>query len=360
MEHYKAFNEKWFKKHQRVLLFLLNAPIIKVWFRWVMRIRKIDHPLNEVIYGIFPNRFLKKVEYKDKKFFITADFRTHDKFSKRMYYAFKPFWWMLHYWDEVFADKFAPNFSFGFTTLTAYPASGSGAPCSGYVRRNGVNESLTTIRAGAGTTAYGYDDFISFYLETDVSNTSNNFYANYRALVGFDTSSIGSSATISSATNSLYGGSAYNEFATANPDYYTVDGTPNSESAFSTADYAQARYGATSFGSIANGGWSSGVYNDISLNASGIASINKTGNSFFGWLTSWDFNNSFTGTWAVTKRGGINNARGVNQAGDSTDPKLVVVYSTTSISSIDGILIASVKTSKGLSISSVKNINGLA
>ena len=31
---------------------------------------------------------------------IRGNFRTHDKFSKCIYYAFKPLWWAFHYLDE--------------------------------------------------------------------------------------------------------------------------------------------------------------------------------------------------------------------------------------------------------------------
>lgn len=32
-----AFGECWFRRHQRILLWLLNTPIVRLWFRWVLR-----------------------------------------------------------------------------------------------------------------------------------------------------------------------------------------------------------------------------------------------------------------------------------------------------------------------------------
>ena len=41
-KNYLAFDQKWFEKHQEKLLWLLNAPLIKYWFRWVLRIRGLS------------------------------------------------------------------------------------------------------------------------------------------------------------------------------------------------------------------------------------------------------------------------------------------------------------------------------
>lgn len=328
-----AFDETFFAKHQTKLLFLLNTPIIKIWFRYILRIRQSDLSLHKKIEAISSNRFtidagLQPYVIEGKIVMLpskTTDFRTHNKYSKRLYYAFKPLWWVMHYWDEIFADRYAPAFSFGFDTLTVYPPNGT-SPVSGYIRRNGVNQSLSAIRADSGTTASGYDEYLHTYLESDVSSSVNNFYANYRSIIGYNTSSLTADAVISSAVLSLYSGNAVNEFGGTNPSFHIAQGSVVSNTSLSNSDYEQAHHGTTSFANIAFASWASGVYNDFTFNSTGRGAIDKTGLSYFSFQSSWDLNNSFTGTWAVTKVGGVRFAYGVNQSGTSQDPKLVVTY----------------------------------
>lgn len=323
-----VFGKAWFDKHQAVLLWLLNKPIVKVWFRWVLRIRKSDCKLSEKIVRVQPNHYTVTLGKKGDEYEFRTDFRAHNKFAKRMYYAFKPVWYAMHLWDMLIANKIAPQLNFGFDTLTAYPAT-SGSPMSGYMRRNGVNESMATIRAGAGNGSNGYS-YLHAYLESDVSNSANNFYAQYRSTVMYDTSSIADAATITAAVISFYGGSEWtagDAFAGTKPDFHVSQGGAASESAVANGDYNQGYHGTTSFGSIATGTWAGGAYNDITMNASGIAGVSKTGLSKYSLQTSWDINNSFGGTWSTGKRGGYTTLNGVDQAGTSQDPKLVITYS---------------------------------
>src|SRR3990167_10882627 len=67
-----VLGKTWFKQHQKGLLFLANAPVIKYWFRWVLglnglRFRKVkrnwmlvrsnDCSLKERIIEIQPNNY---------------------------------------------------------------------------------------------------------------------------------------------------------------------------------------------------------------------------------------------------------------------------------------------------------------
>jgi hypothetical protein len=145
------FDENWFARHQSKLLWLLNTPLIKIWFRWILRIRKFDCPLKTKIAGIAPNNFtfnqklvlidhiklkkgwviydptnrqhkrLRKSCLIEKRIALerTTDFRTHNKFSKRLFYAFYPVWWLAHQWDTLFANQWQPAWNLGFDTLTA-------------------------------------------------------------------------------------------------------------------------------------------------------------------------------------------------------------------------------------------------
>ena len=114
------FGKNWFKKHQRLLLWLLNKPLVKYWFRWVLRIHK-DLKREERIVGISPNHYDVLVKQTKKRVWLRSDFRTHNKFTKRIFYAFYPIWWLCHQWDILFANRFVPQLNFGFDTLTVYP-----------------------------------------------------------------------------------------------------------------------------------------------------------------------------------------------------------------------------------------------
>src|SRR3990167_8011164 len=151
-----VFSKEWFKIHQRKLIWLLNAPLIKYWFRWVMCIRKFDCPIDVAINYIEPNAFWYGAKLVGKnKIKVTTDFRTDNKFSKRLYYAFKYIWWVMHIWDEIFADRMMPAYSFGFNTLTVYPnADPETTSVDGEVLEvQGTDQTWAAIRAGAGTSA---------------------------------------------------------------------------------------------------------------------------------------------------------------------------------------------------------------
>ena len=299
---FQAFDEAWFKKHQRGLLFLCNAPIIKYWFRYVLRIHECDCPRKTKITQLGPNRFSwgDKIIFnpKDKTFKRerTTDFRTHDKFAKRIYFAFKPMWWAFHYWDILFANNFQPAWNLGFDTLTVYPDAGSGGSVcvDGYAKRdNGASgESLATIRAGAGTTASA--TLTSLYVIMSASTNSNNRWAQLRrTLTCLNTASLGAGATISNAVLSGWGSNIFTDCGT--PDWHVAQGGITNTNNVVAGDYAQANHGTTSFGNVAGASIATGAYNNITLSEGGRAAISKIGITIFSWQISWDILNSETG-----------------------------------------------------------------
>ena len=324
-----VFGTKWFETHQRKLLWLLNTPIIKYWFRWIMRIHSFDCKRNIVINKITPNSISYNAKIINDKIEVTTDFRTHDKYSKRLYYAFKPFWYLLHIIDWVAFDRYEEltKLSFGFSTLTVYPDSGSGGTttCS-YVGREGVSESWATIIAGAGTGAAVVNYTDACYLSC--STSSAKFKGVRRTIFTFDTSSLTSDATISAAILSSYGSSKTdNTSSTPNVDIYTT--TPASNNTIVAADYLQ--FGSTSqTGSpITYANWSVGSYNDFTFNATGRGNISKTGISKFGTRNA---NYDVAGSqpnW-VNNQSSYLSGTSSEPAGTSTDPKLVVTYTSPS------------------------------
>lgn len=316
-----VFGKEWFEKHQGKLLFLLNNTFTKRWFRYVMRILECDLPINEKINHISPNSFTYRAKYLDDgRIELTTDFRTHDKFSKRLYFAFKPMWWMMHALDWIALDRVPEltKLSFGFTTLTQYPGSnGSDDPVDGHIINSGATYS-TVRSAGTGTTA----DYTDTRIWVRTGFSASTYYV-YRGYILFDTSSITSGATISSAVQSFVIGMGDKQETNAgHAKVHIVSSTPASTTALATSDYGNV--GSTSYGSIVFGSLVSdgSTYNDITLDSNGRANVSKTGISKFGYRVDGDLNN---GTPTGTNGCEI---RSSNNSGTSTDPKLVVVYST--------------------------------
>ena len=146
-----VFGKKWFAKHNKTLCWFANAPLIKYWFRWLLRIHN-DIPFNVKINKIEPNSITYGAKIVGDKVELTTDFRTHEKFGKRWYYGLKPLWYLLHFWD--LSTSIQPALNCGFDTLTVYPDAGTGnTTVDGYVFRSASNNTWTDIRTGAGTHA---------------------------------------------------------------------------------------------------------------------------------------------------------------------------------------------------------------
>jgi len=323
-----AFTDGWFAKNQSALLLLVNNPLTKRLFRWILRINRDDISLDQPITELYSNRFSfgDKLIKKKGKWYLerTTDFRTHPKFGKRIYHAFRPIWWVIHFWDWSIADRFIPKLSYGFATLTAYPDAGDPGTTTidGVVQRSGVNETFGTIRGGAGTLATNATDFL-FTAQLDATGTTNQYGRLRRSIALFDTSSLTTSASISSATIGAYGWSKTNALGSA--DWHVGSATPASNTTLAASDYGNC--GTISFGSIAYASFSTSGYNDITLDSNGLGNISKTGVSKFSFQLSWDINNSFTGSWANSAISNFDNYS-ADQAGTTNDPKLVVTYTT--------------------------------
>ena len=303
---YKYFNKEWFNKHQSKLLWLLRFRL----FRYLLRI-----DCNETINRIEPNAYWFGAVYDGKKVTVKADFRTHDKYSKRLYHAFKPLWYAFHYWDKV-ANLFIPQWNLGFDTLTAYPdPSPETTTVDGHVGYTGSGETYSQVRdAASGTNAVDSETTLDIMSRFNGSN-----YIIRRGFFLFDTSSLTASATISAATLSLSSNTGNNSNANSTSiNIYAT--TPASNTALVSADYSQIGSTAQCDTSINISSLTSG-YNDFVLNSTGLGNISKTGVSKFGGrIVERDVTSS-----APT---GTNYAAiyAAEQAGVTNDPKLVVTY----------------------------------
>lgn len=319
-----VFDKNWFLKNQDLLIWFCNTPLIKYWFRYILRLHSDrsgvgTHP----IAFILPDAIFWYVDDSQNNFEelpqIQAEFRTHNKFSKRLYHAFKYIWFLLHFWDFLIADKFFPELSAGFSTLTVRPSAGDVSPVDGHVGRSVLPaETFSTIRAGAGAiTPDTSGDTILVWLIADINL---NKYTNlYRAIMCFDTSSL-VDTSISAATLTLVVTTEQADLGT--DSIHICSATPASTSTLNVSDYSQL--GNVSFGSFPTN-HPAGLTEVITLNSNGLANISLVSISKFGARLGWDLNNNFTGTWVS---GGIQAAEfyAADHTGTTSDPKLIVTY----------------------------------
>jgi len=174
----------------------------------------------------------------------------------------------------------------------------------------------------------------------------------------FDTSALTAGATISAAVASFAaaGGASTNADTTA---MHIVASTPASNTAITTADYDQI--GSTTFGNITIANWvtTNNTYNDITLNASGLAAISKTGITKFAGRLALDLNDV-----APTGNNYIGSGYFADNAGTSSDPKLVITYTApagpANVKTFNTITLANTKIVNGIAIASVKTKSGIA
>lgn len=320
-----VFDRQWFCRHQTKLLWFLNTPIIRLWFRWVMGI-----DCKKYIHRIEPNAISFDAVYDPPQSPLsqggsitqTTELRTHNKYAKRLYYAFYPIWAVMHAWDMAFAQR-NPALNFGFDTLTAYPdAHPESTTVDGYVYYAPGNTIWATIH-GAATGSVAFDNVTNgVFCGIVAHGTSNRFNVIHRGFFLFDTSSI-SGVTISAVVFSLYGKDKTDTFGIGS-DIDVVSSSPASNTELVTADYNDV--GSTAFGSMSYASYSTSAYNDITLDANGIANITQGGISKFGVRVSNDTDNSAP-TWSASK---VISFRGyyADQTGTTYDPKLTVTYSS--------------------------------
>ena len=327
-EHHRAFGSLFFLLHQGKLLWLLNAPVIGRWFRWCMRIRRWDIGSHETISSIGPNFFTVPLDFDPHRGLkFRTDFRAHAKFSKRLYYAFRPLWWTLHAWDWCVADRWVPELSFGFSTLTAYPdADPETNTVDGRVVQSGTNVTWATLYGGAGD---GGEDTLSgpnTHVGWGCGTTTDRYSYIDRSIYLFYTAALTAAAAISSSVLSIYSsntGWMNSESPVPNIDIYSS--APASNTALVAGDYDSL--GSTSFsGPMTHTTFNaSSGYKDFTLNGSGISNIDKTGVSKYGTQNANYDVAHVAPAWVSNNTVGFL-AYYADYTGTANDPKLVVTY----------------------------------
>lgn len=327
------FDKNWFLKYQKILLWFCNTPLISIWFRWVLGINGNKSSIGKrKVLEIYPHaiRWFEKHKYS-KRYgplaVYSIEYRTHAKFAKRLYYAFKPVWYLIHRWDLLFANNFQPNWNFGFDTFgPAYPdPDPESTTTDGRVRRTPAEELFSAIRTGNGTSATDTEASDSAFTQLIAGTTSGKYNENSRSIFLFDTATLPDTSTISAAILSLWGTAKTNGLGDA--ALHIGAATPASNTSLTSGDYQTC--GTISFGNIPYASFNAGgAYNAISFNASGIAAISLVGISKFSGQLSWDILNDTTGLVWSSGASSYHVGFFADHTGTSNDPKLVVTYTT--------------------------------
>lgn len=319
------FDDKWFEKYQNIILKILSIPFFGKLAKKILCIRRYDIGYENRIIRITPDSYTILIKkHKNGRIKAATDFRTHNKYSKRIYYSFYYVWKLFHFWDVNIANVFFPKLNLGFDTFTVYPDTGSGSTTvDGRVYRTSVDETFSAITTGAGTTVDTTGTTADVAI-LQVSATSNQYSTLVRGFFTFNTVSL-MGATPTAATLSLRGTFKQNQLG-GSPDLHIAGANLTAVNNLSTADYLLRQQ--LSYSSITYSSFSTTGYNDFSLNTSGLERINKNGVSQFSAQLAWDIQNSFGGSWVGGGNAGMQ-CRFADNTGTTDDPKLVVTFTTT-------------------------------
>lgn len=342
-----VFSQQWFKKYNKQIVWLAKLPFIGEWIfcfkkygHYVDRQKICEVTPNSVVEDLklqwtkcvkvkgqwvaydctnkLHNRLIKK-ECKEKLLPTHKQhFFVRNEYALRLQKVFYPIWITFHTWDNL--TRPIPQLNLGFDTLTVYPDAGTGGTtCDANMVRSTTSETQAVIVAGAGTGVDNTNIYNGLYFEA--STTTNQYDYVRRNIETFDTSELTSGAIISSVVWSGYFKFKGNDLGSSR--VYLVASTPASNNVCVAADYSQL--GTTSFGYLEYTGITLDAYNDITLNASGIANVSKTGISKFGVRFGFDGMGE-TPTWSSAANSQVGWYSGDNA---TNKPKLVITYTTT-------------------------------
>ena len=214
--------------------------------------------------------------------------------------------------------------SVGRTTSTFYPdPSPETTTVDGYVRETNVESTFTTLRGAAGdlAPASGVSEDVPLL---DSNGISNRWDQIRRGIFGFDTSPLGDSDTVDSATFSVYVSAKSDVFDQA----LVLDRRiPASATDLTSSDYARSGWDEVEQSGVRRDvtNITTGAYTDFSLNLTGKGNISKTGPSWFGLRFSSDFDGPAP-TWVASSTASVT-IQMAETSGTTKDPKLVVVHS---------------------------------
>jgi hypothetical protein len=220
----------------------------------------------------------------------------------------------------------------GNTVDTYYPnAHTESTSVDGYSGQDNVLGSWATVRnAVTGSTAGDSGTVLQMYVGN--YNVGGAKYWIYRSALLFDTSALGDTDTIDSATLSLYPVTKLaDSLSLTNTSFRMVTSTPASNTAVTTADYDQFGLvaGATD---LAISGITTGSYSMVfTLNATGLTWIDATGITKLGVRHTADTEDENPIAPGSADDYSLIYASSADTTGTTQDPKLIVTHTAIAV-----------------------------
>ena len=184
-------------------------------------------------------------------------------------------------------------------------------------------DTWATARGLPGDTAN--DTGASLLLGIAASGNGNNWSDLYRVHILFDTSAIPDTHDITSSTVAGNGAAKSDGLGTT-PAQALVTSAPATDTAIVAGDHDGMTTTLQSDTQIAYADFTVDVYNAFPLNATGLASISKTGITKFGVRPSLDLADSPIPSWSSNAQSRLD-WKSADTEGTSTDPYILVEHS---------------------------------
>lgn len=209
------------------------------------------------------------------------------------------------------------------TTSTFYPDPNTETTSvDGYIGRSATETWATKKAAANGTQVF--DSTIDLLSQGQAGGAASpNWTTIRRSIILFDTSAIGSGATVNSATESIYCTEKANTGLNS-PKWNVYEATPVSNTSLVTGDYS--RVGATAYSTdITYAALTVSAYTDYVLNSTGLAAISLTGITKTSLREAVYDAGPTSPTHTITANMSFQGLS-ADEIGTSQDPKLVVDY----------------------------------
>lgn len=329
----------WFKKNQRILLWMANTDYgrdlfcIPKHYGRIVRFTKCSVTAIE--------------DFREGRIIKRSDFRVGAKWANIIRYRFNEFLKYSAYYEKDWKVGlrhflFQPVFVPGLTITTVYPdPNPESTTVDGRVGRSGGdNNTWATIRSQLGNVADDSGAISDAW--TLQAGTNNGTYSdlNFRGIYLFDITAIPDTDTITAATVSFVISSmttALGGTGSTNSAMVFTSSNPASNTALVNADH-QAMETTTEYGRSGSQSTltaDNATYNDITINATGITALQtaQSGSNIYkgGIRSGWDQDNlapfSNGATWGAGNPDSALQVRSADNAGTSQDPKLAVTHS---------------------------------
>lgn len=215
----------------------------------------------------------------------------------------------------------------GRTTSTFYPnPNPESTSMDGQCNYDNSANTWATVR-GASASATASDSGTSIPCYVGGFDSGGDRFWLYRAFLLFDTSSLPDTDDIDSATLSIWPTAKSETWSGTNKSLRLITTTPASNTALVTGDYDQVGSVAQAT-DLLTSAFTTGQYNDFTLNATGLGNIAKTGITKFGLRHTADTENEEPPTTGSDVYNGLTSILSADAGGGTANaPKLVVVHS---------------------------------